>query len=253
MKKIYFITIPVIIAGIFIDATQLQAQNAVAMVKPASAVKIDGTTAEWGSTLAQYDSKSKLNYSISSDDSMLYVVATSADRLTRAKMMFGGLTVSVNTEGKKKKAFSMTYPSPGSGNFIVPAEDEKPTPPPSGIKISGFKDVDSKVTSIANPYGFKAAGTLNEERTLTYEMAIPTKLLGIKPGTDILVNISVNGFDVAKARAEAAASGPPKNHGGKGGGRGSRDSGGATPAGGDSPEDDMTESMDFWIKTTTAH
>lgn len=254
MIKLYFITFPVVTIGMFACLNQAHAQNAVAMLRPASTVKIDGTTAEWGATLAQYDSKSKLSYTIASDDSMIYIVATSVDRLTKSKMMFGGLTVSLNTEGKKKKAFSITYPSPGSGRFMPPAEGEKPMPP-TGIKISGFKDIDGKVTTTENMYGFKASGTMNEEYTLTYEMAIPVKLLGAKPGADLFINISINGFNLTKVRTETATSGTIARNrsGGRSSGRSSNRDGesGASLAGGSGDAgDDMAESMDFWIKTT---
>jgi hypothetical protein len=136
---------------------------------------------------------------------------------------------------------------------MPPAEGEKPVPP-TGIKISGFKDIDGKVTTTENTYGFKASGTMNEERTLTYEMAIPVKLLGAKPGSDLFINISINGFDVVKARTETATSGTvARNHSGgrSSGSRSNRDGESGAPVGGSGDAgDDIAESMDFWIKTT---
>jgi uncharacterized membrane protein YgcG len=259
MIKLYSLTIPLMVTGMLLSAAQTNAQTAATMQKPLSAVKIDGTTSEWGGTLAMYDSNSKLSYSIANDDSCIYVVATSVDKITKRKILMAGITVSINTEGKKKKTYSVTYPEAGTAGFMRGDDNGAPPPPPT-IKLSGFKGLQSSIPSVTNPFGFKGAFKFDDDRNLGYELAIPIKLLALKPGTDLFINIAINGVDMERPKSNGVEQPAIPGRGGRsggssGGGRGSSGGsagGGFGSGGGGGASDDsgFAETQDFWVRVT---
>jgi uncharacterized membrane protein YgcG len=239
--------------------------------KAPGTVSIDGSIKEWGDSLALYDAKTKLNYTVAADDTNLYVVVFSGNRQTTHKIMAAGITVSVNPDGKKSKKYSLTYPLPNKSSlFKRPAQggddNDGPANPPSliqstSIKVEGFKDVESDVITTANTYGFKAAVKFDDKHNLGYEVAIPLKFLNLKPGKnkEFAINISVNGITRPQQQNRRGEGGGTEGIGGSGGfgsggmsagrmggGRGSRRMGG----GEQSPQDQsgMSQTEDFWIK-----
>lgn len=74
--------------------------------------KADGRNSEWaGATFAQNKSTS-ISYLISNDDKNLYLVIKSTEVGNNTKIMAGGITFSVNPDGKKKEkeSITLTYP-----------------------------------------------------------------------------------------------------------------------------------------------
>jgi hypothetical protein len=220
------------------------------MQKAPANVKVDGKLTEWGDSLAMYDSKTKLNYTIANDDTMLYVAAFVTDRQLKRKIMAGGITISVNGQGKKNKAGSITYPIPDKTAFVAPRNHDDNTddaPRPSlieatSIRISGFKEVESDVITTSNTYGFNAALGFDDKHNLVYETAIPLKLLHIKKGKNNLsllaVNIAINGMEKPKDGGGDSEQGGGGRRGGGGmegggiGGGGGMGGGGMSGGGG---------------------
>ena len=246
-------------------------------------VKVDGRMEEWGDSLAYYNKDTKLSYAIAKNDTALYIAVTAADRQVKRKIMMAGITVTVNTEGKKHKMYSLTYPLPdnnGSGAFGRGKSDDTAAnfqPKPSllqttSLKVEGFKDVESDVITTANTYGFKAAYKFDNHHNLVYEIAIPLNMLNLKPkNKELAVNIMVNGvtrpsnpnkgnnsFGGGGMRGEGGGmgmGGGMGGSGGMGGGRGGRGGGNRGGEGsGDSGESkqgqsaEMAQSADFWIR-----
>ena len=75
-------------------------------------IKIDGKGTEWGDNFAANNKRTSLLYSMANDDKNLYLVIKSSGSANINKIMMGGITLSVNTDGKKKEkdAPSVTYP-----------------------------------------------------------------------------------------------------------------------------------------------
>lgn len=238
------------------------------MQKAPADVNVDGRLTEWGDSLALYDIKTKLNYTIANNDTDLYIIAYVTDPKLRRKIMAAGITVSVNPEGKKHKTFSFTYPVPDGKAIFKPHagdDDGEDVQKPSllqstTIKVAGFKEVESDVITTNNTYGFKAAVRFDDKHNLVYETAIPIKMLNIKPGKndELEINVQVNGIE-RPAKGEGAEGGGMDGGRGMGGGsrggdgmggsRGGRHGGGA-PGGGQGKSDPsgMGETTDFWIK-----
>ncbi len=257
-----------------------QKDNKAYMQKAPTAARIDGELKEWGDSLAYYDSKTKMNYTIANDDTDMYVIARVTDPQMKRKIMAGGITISVNPEGKKHKTYSMTYPVPDASAMLMARanneENAEEMYKPSllqttSIKVAGFKDVESEVITTANTYGFKAAVKFDDKHTLVYETAIPLKMLDIKPGknAEFAINIQVNG--IQRPEKKNNGSGMEGMGGGRGGGmggggmggmggggRGGR-GGGRGGAGGQQGEQTRTnqqgmgEDTDFWISLAPVH
>ncbi|OCX51107.1 hypothetical protein BEL04_20555 [Mucilaginibacter sp. PPCGB 2223] len=268
--KINF-TCSLLLSGLIISAISCFAQkdSKQYMQKAPADVNIDGKLTEWGDSLALYDIKTKLNYTIANNDTDLYVIAYVTDPKLRRKIMAAGITVSVNPEGKKHKTYSLTYPVPdGSAIFKPHTGDEdgedirKPTLLQStSIRVTGFKNVESDVITTANTYGFKAAVKFDDKHNLVYETAIPIKMLNIKPGKneELEINIQVNGVErpVKGGGVESGGmsgggrgmGGGGMGAGGMGGGRGGRHGGGNMAGGLGRPDaSGMSEASDFWVK-----
>lgn len=256
--------------------TMAQANKKTSMQRAPANVNVDGKLTEWGDSLAMYDSKSKLNYTIANDDSNLYVVAYATDRMLRHKIMAGGITIAVNSEGKKHKTFNMTYPVPDKMALMShrnEEEDPEQVQRPSliestTIRVSGFKDVESDVITTNNTYGFKASISFDDKHNLVYETAIPLKMLYLKHGknNDLAINISINGVErpsggPAQRRGGMegggiGGGGGMSGGGGMGGGGGRRGGrGGNRGGGGQQQQPDrsgMSESTDFWVDLALA-
>lgn len=243
------------------------------MAKAPANVSIDGKLTEWGDSLALYDIKSKLNYTIASDDTDLYVIAYVADKPTKRKIMAAGITISVNPEGKKHKTYSMTYPVPDGSAIFKPhsasdddEEDEVQKPSllqSTSIKVAGFKDVESDVITTSNTYGFKAAVKFDDKHNLVYEAAIPIKMLYLKKGKndELEINIQINAVERPDKGSEQGSGGGMGGGGrgsggggmGGGGGRGGgRHGGGGGGQSGSGSAGSMGEATDFWVKMALA-
>jgi uncharacterized membrane protein YgcG len=74
--------------------------------------KADGRNSEWaGATFAQ-NKATGISYLISNDDKNLYLVVKSTEVGNNTKIMAGGITFSINPDGKKKEkeSITLTYP-----------------------------------------------------------------------------------------------------------------------------------------------
>lgn len=66
-----------------------------------------------------YDKDTKLGYTITKDNSHMYVTVNTQDRIVQLKMMRNGVTIFFDDEGKKKKNLSVKYPTKKSQAFDI--------------------------------------------------------------------------------------------------------------------------------------
>lgn len=207
-------------------------------------ITIDGNLNDWGDSLRYYNPEKKLNYTLANDQQNLYLAIRFNDRMEQERIMRAGLTWSVNPKGKKKDAYSLTFPvaeQNGAQIQALPKPEDNNTPEQRermnrdemrkarltqlrNMKVTGFKDIDYDIITTTNSYGFKAALNFDEEGNLIYEAAIPLKFF---EADDIVknewaFNIKVNGIS-RPSGGNSEGRGP----GGVGmGGRGGRMGGG---------------------------
>jgi len=295
-----------VLAGL---GTMAQAQKAPNVqetsVRAPQNVKIDGKLGEWNETFQAYNKTTLINYSITNDDTFLYLTIKAGDQSTGNKITAGGLNFVINTAGKKKEqdAFKLVYPlisrdamsgmfpqrgqggqsgppqggfgggQPGGGGFGGPPVMDSATlatmhaktlAAAKEIKLFGFKEISDSVISVYNEYNIKAALGYDAKNTLTYELAIPLKSLGLSADDpkEFAYNIKLNGLQMR--------GGPDQERGGQGGGQqggfggghgggggfgggGGNGGGGGGGFGGPPPGmQNMMTPTDFWGKYTLA-
>jgi hypothetical protein len=244
---------------------------------PPANIKIDGNLKDWGDSLRYYNANLKMNYALANDKNNLYIAVRINDRFNQIRVLNGGLTLGINTKGKKSSPYTVTYPAPdpnashtGSllghtpdGNGITQADRDDLAAARLNrlrdMELSGFKDVESNMVTTSNTYGFKFDIDYDASGALVYEAAIPLKFLGeYQTNKDAWAfNFKINGMkpnenNNRQASNESGMSGGGRRGGGMGGGRrgggmgGGMRGGGAKPADGEAAtHNELSKSTDF--------
>lgn len=244
-----------------------------ALKSPPTAVTIDGKNKEWGDKLAYHDTENNLYYTISNDKENLYLVIKTNDPKQQNSIILTGVTFSIDTKGRKKKSYSVTFPQKLTPLTNIPLNTSEQkqafaskTNGTRKITVSGFKkDVDETEFYPGNGYRIETALNFDENGYLIYEEAIPLYLFHAE-GADsewsysIKLNevtsrlparsqITLGNFVGASAVAATPAGDtpPPTSSGGRGGGRNS--SGGSGMSGMSSQaEAEIIKASEFWGK-----
>jgi hypothetical protein len=198
-----------------------------------STIKVDGKITEWQTPLKATNRSTNLSYTLGNDGKFLYLAIQSKDLINNNKILLGGITFSVNLDGKKKSkdGFSLTFPvinrqrnqngqrtggqrtfgQGGGGGFGQPqqrtqaqrdsmqiARAKTQLAAAKEIKVFGVKSITDSLISIYNEYGIKASSSINDTGILTYELAIPLDLLqlSINKLKEFAYNIKLNGLQM---------------------------------------------------------
>lgn len=193
-------------------------------------VKIDGKNFEWNASDFSANKRTNISYLLSNDDKNLYLVIKSTDAFNNNKILAGGITFSVNPDGKKKEkeSITLTYPiihrtgmrgGPGGGrgqframgmamgagggqpntkqrDSMMAAMQKTQLVQAKEIKIRGFKNTTDTLLSIYNEYGVKAFANIEKDNSFFYEVAIPLEALGLSTAApkEFAYNIKINGL-----------------------------------------------------------
>jgi uncharacterized membrane protein YgcG len=248
---------------------------------PPANITVDGDIKEWGDSLRYYNAEKQLNYALANDQENLYVAIRINDRSEQIRVLRAGLTLSIDTRGKKKESFSITFPvgdlGPGDlpqqpddlqGKTDVTQDDRDELMRARltklrEIRVAGFKDIEGETITTSNTYGIKTAIDYDKEGNLVYEAAIPLKFFH---ADDIAKNewafdFKING--IVRHNQNANAEQDRQSHGGRGGGgmggggrggRGGGGRGGRMGGGNGAPVDrsELSKSVDFWEKYSLA-
>ena len=156
-------------------------------------ISIDGKLNEWPNGLNAYNKALRIEYVLANNDNYLYLAIRTKDVGTTAKILAGGLTLNINTSGKKSdNGPTITFPLTNSGytisetgatkqNFKVLVDSSaivKAIKELNLMKVNHLPGVQDSVLSIYNVEGIKAK-MLYDNTTLVCEMMIPKKLLGL--------------------------------------------------------------------------
>lgn len=252
-------------------------------VKAPHAVKIDGKNFEWQDASFSVNKRTNLAYIMSNDDKNLYLVIKSADVPNNMKILAGGITLSVNPDGKKKEkeSITLTYPvinrsanrsgqGSGRGQFrsmgmamggggqpntkqrdsMMAAMQKTQLAQAKEIKIKGFKNTTDTLVSIYNEFGIKAFANIEKDNSFFYEIGIPLEALGIPADSaaEFAYNIKVNGLQLPGLDGGFGGGGGRGNFGGGGGGM--RTGGGGGGMRSSINFQDMMSPTDFWGKYT---
>jgi len=247
---------------------------------PPTGITVDGDLKDWGDSLRYYNSDKKICYSLANSKDTLYMAVRINDRSEQTRILHAGLTLGIDPKGRKKEAFTVTFPlsitneatwqalqaQQDTGKLTEDARDvemKAKLTKLSQIRVTGFKDVESDMITTANTYGFKNAIDFDKDGNLVYEMAIPLSLFHADDPAraEWAFNFKINGITkpgsgYADPRNEGLNAGSPR--GGRGGGMGGEGGhGGRGGRGGGqrnntrdqgSDHSELSKSIDFWEK-----
>ncbi|QNR86879.1 hypothetical protein H9N25_11080 [Pedobacter riviphilus] len=271
--KILSLSVFSVMFGSFSVKAQDVEEN-IRMVKP---FKADGISNEWNEPLNQYNDATKLAFALANDDKNLYIIIESLDPQTTFSVLRGGITLNINTEGKKKDGMKLTFPlmerppMPKEGEeyhnrtpLLPDGATQGPVAMNKGIRVSGFKNIADGELPAINQDGIETGMSIHPNRDLIYELSIPLAQLqvGLDLKKPLVYNIKINepnksGFK-REARPEGASGGKGRSGGrggmgggGMGGGGRGGIGGGRMGGGGQRPSESgesAAKSSDFWIK-----
>lgn len=160
-------------------------------------VIIDGDSKDWPSPYPNYDAKAMVAYATCNDYENLYVTMQTGDELTQMKILKQGMTLSIDTNGKKEAPFHINYPLPNDNDptdvtteeIKVSARDatdgrsgrwekriHKSADQANQLSIDGFKDCNGGYTiAQTNACGIKVRVRIDEYKELVWEACIPLK------------------------------------------------------------------------------
>lgn len=273
--KICYLTICFALLGFSAFAQKLPDVQASNMPAPAN-IRIDGKASEWNDTYSAENKRTDIFYNIANDDKNLYLIIKSTEA---TKIMAGGITFTINTQGKKrdKDAMSVTYPlinranraggrgqggqrQGGFQNRTQQTQQQRDSAAlvlhksqlatVKEIKIAGFKAITDSLVSIYNEYGLKAVASFDQKGAYVYELAIPLSLLELNAGDgkELMYQIKLNGLSNMSFGANAGGGGG--FGGGRGGFGGARPSGGFGGGNAGGSNQDLMSATDFWGKYT---
>ncbi len=244
-------------------------------------IKIDGKLTEWNGAFAAENRRTELFYSLANDEKNLYLVVKSSTPAGANKIMLGGISFTVNIQGKKKDkdAFAITYPiisrsrnqggrngqgqgrqggQAGGQNRVQQTQQQRDSAAlvmrktqlatAKEIKVLGFKSITDSLVSIYNEYGIKAVASFDPQGAYVYELAIPLSLLELSPttGQEIAYQIKLNGMSGMSFGGGNFGGGGGNGGGRQGGGFGGGGNGGGGNFGGGGQ--DLMSPTDFWGK-----
>ncbi len=247
---------------------------------PPPGIVIDGDVKEWGDSLRYYNPERQLNYSLANDKDNLYMAIRINDRSEQIRILRAGLTLSIDTRGKKKESFSITFPvgdqsqndlagqtaDLGQGGDISQENHDELIKARltklREIKVSGFKDIEGEMITTSNTYGIKTAIDYDKDGYLVYEAAIPLKFFHADEPykNEWAFNFKINGITHSSQHTNNSDDQNGMSHGGRGGmgsggmggGRGGHGGGRGGHYGGNNsaPIDhsELSKSVDFWEK-----
>src|ERR1700739_92720 len=170
-------------------------------------VVIDGKTNDWEVPLRFFDTKTKLNYSVSNDAENLYICIRATDDDNVSGITRRGLQIWIDTTGKRSHQVGILCPIPKKNGSTLSENGEKhgdneasggseePTQSYIGIPdtskltrmhnrfienakqmhVSGFKTVPDGVLALPDIYGINLGVSWNNSNILVYEVSIPLK------------------------------------------------------------------------------
>ena len=265
LRKSILTTVTGISFGLLFALPALAQQNKdiSAGVKAPASVKVDGKHTEWG-VLPAYNKNTTLRYTLANDAQNLYLAITCTDQSNINKLLAGGLSFTINTEGKKKEkdAAVFVYPMQSGGGGMrgirmggnrgggqgttapdtaaIVAAHKQSVAAAKELSVTGVKEITDSLVSIYNTYGIKTGITFDTKGNMFYELAIPLKLLQLSAdkATDLAYNLKLNGIQFGGGNRETIRIG---------GDGGNRPGGGGGGFGGGAFMEMMTPT-DFWGK-----
>jgi len=187
-------------------------------------ISIDGDSKDWPSPYPNYDAKAMVAYATSNDRENLYITMETGDELTQVKILKQGMTIYIDTTGKKEQPYKINYPLPNEddlADMLQPADKhgkdaaatvqlgrqmqqklKKSAEGANQFSLEGFKSCNGGyLVSQTSPCGIKVKLKIDEYKQLVWEAVVPFKSIYNKEtitdadaGRPISVCFAVKGF-----------------------------------------------------------
>lgn len=227
-------------------------------------VNIDGKDTEWPSPYPNYNSKAGIAYLVANDKENLYITVKVNNEQIQRKVLMGGMTVWIDTLGKKQENIAIQYPLKNAGDFKPrekssndseygmerpPMQDStahnRPSdrPVPKDYKLTGLKSCDGDFSPLkGNSCGIQVAMGWGDYNELIWEASIPLSLIypelktnNVSPKGAFSVGFEIGGVSMPSrpsgGRPQPPGGGQVMTGGGMQGG-GMQGGGGMPPGGG---------------------
>ncbi|XZF12488.1 hypothetical protein ACTHGU_11905 [Chitinophagaceae bacterium MMS25-I14] len=253
----------------------------------AQPVVIDGANNDWPSPYPLYDSKAKIGYAASNDRDNLYITMQTGDRQTIMKILRNGLTVWIDTSGRKSQQMSINYPVENTEMPTRTGKEEgemekadmamrrqRMVDNARNMSLNGFAGCNGDfLVKQANNCGIVVRIGFDEYNTLIWEASVPLKaiykpqLTAADAGKPVSICFAIKGMKQPKQdenggnagggmRGGGGMSGGGMGGGMRGGGGGMRGGGGRGGAMGRNSDgtsrEDLFESTRTWYQTGLA-
>jgi len=246
-------------------AQDRSAQNTLKLPPPG--ITIDGDVKDWGDSLRYLNADKHITYSLANDKDNLYMAIRINDYGEQMMVLNAGLTFAIDTRGKKKESFTVTFPvgeEGGPTNFGIPRKDDSGNQPEQDhdqlvqaeltklrhIKVTGFSDIEGTLITTSNTYGIKTALDYDKEGYLVCEAAIPLKFFHADNITknEWAFNFRINGISRPGEQNHESGGQEGQGRGGRGGGFGGGGGHGGGFGEGPQQRSELAKSIDFWEK-----
>ncbi|MFI5196484.1 MAG: hypothetical protein ACHQD8_05295 [Chitinophagales bacterium] len=156
-------------------------------------VIIDGDSKEWPSPYPNYDSKAMVAYSTSNDRQNLYITMETGDEMTQMKILKQGMTIMIDTNGRKDPQFKINYPMQNDNDPLEMAkEDNVPHKENKPYTTHNWDKKISKSAGEANQYSLEGFNLCNGGYLISQTTACGIKMkLGIDEYKELIVEIMI--------------------------------------------------------------
>lgn len=163
-------------------------------------ISIDGKTTEWHNKFQAYNHATDVFYTVSNDDTKLYLAVQAADNLVINKIMNGGITFTIQKSGKKtdKDGISITYPLFDKKNRpFVPRMFGNNRPAPRGGDIEIISTDGGAISSVNNSKEFESDSIMRVYNK-SLESSKFIRVTGIKTVDSLISAYNTDGVMVAE-------------------------------------------------------
>lgn len=198
-------------------------------------VTIDGKATEWKIPLDYFDDKTKLNFTVTNDDTNMYICVRATEDETQRGIVRTGMQIWIDTTGGKKAQVGIQFPiidkSAGGVNMSAAHSGQSDNMDAANrlknhyrdvekqIRLLGFKNVADGLAQVPNIYGINACLNWDTNNIMIYEACIPFSTFYKK-------SLSVADSNKVLGISFIVTVNPPRNNYQEGGGGGGRHGGG---------------------------
>ncbi|WP_316747295.1 hypothetical protein [Pedobacter gandavensis] len=153
-------------------------------------IRADGKNTEWNDSFQALNKRTNIYYTMANDDNNLYVAIKSTDPANNTKILAGGITLSINPDGKKKEKESITLTYPIVNRAMRPGGGQG-----GGRRASMMGGAVTVTTTISASGGAQQASKLQRDSMMAemqkkqLAQVKEIKISGFKNTTDTLISI----------------------------------------------------------------